>query len=350
MKNGGNYCLVFLLMIFAVHVSGQQEIRYIKGGISDAKSMAMKEGKLYMAVFYTDWCLPCKWMDENTFASTDVINFVSDYYVAVKVNIDDLDGHNARQQYNVEFLPTVLIFDQGGDVIERYEESISAKKLLEGLEKHRFNLENRRIRLSSTPPPSVRLSDRPTQAPSANVEDTKKETAVEKTPAQSPEPKKSTPQPSVESQTEPQRDTKEVQKPAEIPTPPRPVEKPADSTPKETPTKETPAPAAAKTQDSPATKETTTPPPSRPRPAADASQYYSVQVGTFSRFENADRLRDEYREIYGEGVHIKIDVEGGQTIYKVMIGRYARYEDAEPLLSLLKDQGTDGFIKSVSLD
>lgn len=339
-----NFCIASFLLLISLNLNGQREISYIKGGISDAKSMAISEGKLYMAVFYTDWCLPCKWMDENTFSSVDVVNFVEDHYVAVKVNIDDFDGHNARQQFNVEFLPTILVFDQGGDIIARYEESLSAKKLLEGLEKHRFDLENRRIRLSSTPPPAVRLSDRPSQETSAQPSDKKEIGRESQQPRATTRPQTPPEQPSKPlPKSEPDQST--VNQPVQKQEPPKPVEKKDPPMPVER--KE----SAQQVENKPAEKETIVrPKTTSPSPRLDRSNYYSVQVGTFSRFENADRLRDEYREIFGEGVHIKIEVEGAQTIYKVMIGRYANYEDAEPLMTLLKEQGIEGFIKSVSME
>ena len=60
-------------------------------------------------------------------------------------------------------------------------------------------------------------------------------------------------------------------------------------------------------------------------------KYYSVQVGTFNRFENADQRRNEFKEIFGDGVHIKIEKSGSETIYKVMIGRYKAYDAAKPV-------------------
>lgn len=329
--------LILLLTMLFIPLQAQNTIKYVKGGIPEARSLAMKEGKLFYAVFYTDWCLPCKWMDENTFAAKEVVDFVDENYRAVRINIDDFDGYNTRQQYNVEFLPTIIIFDQGGGILAKFEESLSAKKFFEALEKHRFDMENKSIRLSTTPPAAVKIPDTERPKPPASPP------AAEK--KQDPIPRE------VEKPAEPV--LKETKPTAPIPVPDEEVMKPADK-PKEVPM-DPPVESTKETFVLEEKKPTTPPPaekkltPTKTNTTAPVSgTYYSVQVGTFSRFENADNMRNEYREIFGDGVHIKIEQSGSETIYKVMIGRYAAYDAAEPLLTLLREQGMDGFIKSVN--
>jgi cell division septation protein DedD len=54
--------------------------------------------------------------------------------------------------------------------------------------------------------------------------------------------------------------------------------------------------------------------------------------------------------MFGDGVHIKIDNTGKETVYRVMIGRYQEAEHARPLVGLLKEQGIEGFVKEVKRD
>lgn len=329
---------IFSLSMLFIPLQAQNTIKYVKGGIPEARSLAMKEGKLFYAVFYTDWCLPCKWMDENTFAAKEVVDFVDENYRAVRINIDDFDGYNTRQQYNVEFLPTIIIFDQGGGILAKFEESLSAKKFFDALEKHRFDMENKSIRLSSTPPAAVKIPD--TERP--------------KPPASTP-PTEEKPDPTTREVEEPAKTVLKETKPTAppIPVPDDEAMKTADK-PKEVPMD--PPTETKKETFVLEEKKPALPPPSEKKltptksstTAPNSGTYYSVQVGTFSRFENADNMRNEYREIFGDGVHIKIEQTGSETIYKVMIGRYAAYEGAEPLLTLLREQGMDGFIKSVN--
>ena len=338
--------VVLILVMVAGDIQAQRRITPVKGGIQEARNLAMKEGKLIMAVFYTDWCLPCKWMDDNTFVSPEVVDFAEKHYKVVRLNIDDFEGYNARQQYNVEFLPTIILLDQGAGILAKFEESLSAKRLLEAMEKHRFDLESKSIRLSSTPPPSVKLSDMDKKEPPAR----EPVSAPKEAPKQDPKPAM------VDNQPKPTASPKEEPKqPLAETTPkttPPPIAQETKPEPKSTPdnSKET------FVLEEPKKSATATPTPSGNTSTKPGNQvppsgsYYSVQVGTFSRFENADKMRNEYREIFGEGVHIKIEQSGADTIYKVMIGRYNAYETAEPLLALLKEQGMEGFIKTVKQD
>jgi cell division protein FtsN len=339
--------VVLILLMIAGDIQAQRRITPVKGGIQEARNMAMKEGKLIMAVFYTDWCLPCKWMDDNTFVSPEVVDFAEKHYKVVRLNIDDLEGYNARQQYNVEFLPTIILLDQGAGVLAKFEESLSAKRLMEAMEKHRFDLESKSIRLSSTPPPAVKLSDMDKKEPPTK----ESVSAPKEMPKQESKPvvTESQPKPTAPVKEEPKHPIAEATPQNTAPRATQQENNTAPQTPQNT-SKETFVLEDSKTKPStnPAATGKTTPKPVTQ--TAPSGNYYSVQVGTFSRFENADKMRNEYREIFGEGVHIKIEQSGADTIYKVMIGRYNTYETAEPLLALLKEQGMEGFIKTVKQD
>ncbi len=332
-------CLCCLALLSSAETRGEQ-IQFIQGGIAAAKSRAVAEGKLFFAVFYTDWCLPCKWMDENTFRDHDLAVFANGNYLAVKVNIDDFDGHAQRQQYNVEFLPTIIVFDQGGGILGKYEESLSSKRLLEALQSHRFDMANKSIKLSSIPskarnenPPASVAADQGKPAPAQTKEREKEREKIrdKETPANPP---------AVANNNSPRMEKAEKAK-TEEPKPKDPPARPAETTQAASEEKKvTSPPVPDKPVTPPAAQQSST--------ATESGKYYSVQVGTFSRFENADVRRNEFKEIFGDGVHIKIEKSGADTIYKVMIGRYKTYDAAKPLVSLLKEQGYEGFVKEVS--
>jgi cell division protein FtsN/thiol-disulfide isomerase/thioredoxin len=340
-----------MLLISVVGFAQGNQIDFIKGGVSAAKTRAVSEGKLYFAFFYTDWCLPCKWMEDNTFKDKEIIQFINQNYLAVKINIDDFDGHAHRQQYNVEFLPTIIIFSQGGDILGKYEESLSSTRFMEAIRKHRFDMANTSVKL-----PALNKSD--TKPPAATPPKTEQAQPVktEETVKKAPETliAQTVREPEVKEEKAPER-PKVTQKQVEDikpepaksePAKPEKVVEPAPEPKKEQPAK--PIEAAPETKKEQAAKPAA--PPSTTSSAADPSKYFAVQVGTFSRFENADAKRNEFKEVFGEGVHIKIDRDGKETIYRVMIGRYQTAEAARSLVSLLKEQGIDGFIREVSKD
>ncbi len=333
MKCFSKYILALSLFIVMTGAAqSQAQVDFIKGGMTTAKTRAIKEGKLYMAFFYTDWCLPCKWMDDNTFKDKEVVEFLKNNYLSVKVNIDDFDGHAQRTQFNVEFLPTVIVFDQGGGILGKYEESLSPKRFLELIQGHRFDLANKAIKLSGIPS-SPKQDEIPKSVPVTQAND------------------------EVASKPEKAKD-KPADKPADKPVDKRVVnnktDKPAEKT-SEVVSNPSTKEAETKKPDPVVEKPVSSTPPSKPNTTAnnnvataDDGRYYSVQVGTFNRFENADQRRNEFKEIFGDGVHIKIEKSGSETIYKVMIGRYKAYDAAKPLVNLLKEQGYEGFVKEIN--
>lgn len=334
MKNFSKWIFTLLLSVtMTISAQSQGQVDFIKGGMTTAKSRAIKEGKLYLAFFYTDWCLPCKWMDDNTFKDKEVVEFLKNNYLSVKVNIDDFDGHAQRSQFNVEFLPTIIVFDQGGGILGKYEESLSPKRFLELIQGHRFDLANKAIKLSGIPA-SPKQDEIPKSVPATQA----KEDVAMKTEKPKDKPAEKPAEKPVDKRVTSNKNDKPVEKTTEVAT---------NTAPKETETKK-PDPVVEK----PAATNPTPAKPSTNAPASTASsddgKYYSVQVGTFNRFENADQRRNEFKEIFGDGVHIKIEKSGSETIYKVMIGRYKAYDAAKPLVNLLKEQGYEGFVKEIN--
>lgn len=131
-----NTTLVVLLTLFA-HVASATSINYVKEGFDAAKNRAQAEGKMLLVDFYADWCAPCKWMDQTTFSDPTVIKKMNDDYITVKINIDDFDGYALKEHYGVTVLPTVIIIDNSGKVIERVEETIPPAKMNDILERNK---------------------------------------------------------------------------------------------------------------------------------------------------------------------------------------------------------------------
>jgi thioredoxin-related protein len=79
-------------------------------------------------------------MDETTFADPSVLQHLEDSYISVKINIDDFDGYAIKEQYNVRVLPTILIFNHDGKIVERIEETLSPSNMIVVLQNNRKNL------------------------------------------------------------------------------------------------------------------------------------------------------------------------------------------------------------------
>ena len=130
---------LFMIVTIGLFANPTAKIAFIENDLAVAKQQAQNQSKLIMVDFWADWCSPCKWMDEQTFNRPEVINYLNNNYISVRVNIDNLDGLAYKNQYDIRFLPTILILDANGKVIKKYEESMAPSKLLRVLKDHDEN-------------------------------------------------------------------------------------------------------------------------------------------------------------------------------------------------------------------
>jgi len=72
-----------------------------------------------------------------------------------------------------------------------------------------------------------------------------------------------------------------------------------------------------------------------PESLAKLSNIYTVQVGAFSTFENAEKLKSEF-EKEGMTANIFTIVSQGKKLHKVWVGEFHNYEDARKLSNEIK--------------
>ena len=127
------------------------EAAFTNYSLLTAKELATVESKMIYVNFYADWCVPCNWMDETTYNDAGVISSLRSNFIPVKVNIDDFDGFTLKEEYKIKVLPTVLILDENGRIISRFEESLSPTKLrdvLSGVSANSLNDNNGQLNVS----------------------------------------------------------------------------------------------------------------------------------------------------------------------------------------------------------
>jgi len=159
----------FKILVFFVCIQSNQAsesvdhstgVNYYAASIDEAKALAGSVGKLAFVEFYADWCGPCKWMDQTTFSNPKVSTFLNANYISVKINIDDFDGFSAKQQYKIKSLPTMLIFNSKGKMVDRIEETLAPSKLMQILTNHNHKKNKIVIRheLNSSPNKTIEYS------------------------------------------------------------------------------------------------------------------------------------------------------------------------------------------------
>ncbi len=146
--------LIFLLsMLFASTIMATETnpvidsktVNFYNGDFNSAQSKAGNEGKLFFLDFYANWCMPCKWMDQTTFSDSRVAKLMNANYVAIKMDIDQVEGFELKNKYEVQYLPTMLIFNSEGKLIDRIEETMPANRLLSILESHNLSVNKKQV-------------------------------------------------------------------------------------------------------------------------------------------------------------------------------------------------------------
>ena len=133
------FVLVMTLGLAMSFTSIAQHINWVS--FEEALALQKKNPKKIMMDVYANWCGPCKMLDKNTFQNPDVAKYVNDNYYAVKFNAEgdekinykgntyDNKGykaemasrrnsvHNLTHALQVSAYPTIMFFDESGDVI-----------------------------------------------------------------------------------------------------------------------------------------------------------------------------------------------------------------------------------------
>ncbi|WP_423856431.1 thioredoxin family protein [Yeosuana marina] len=131
--------LILVLTVLTSVTSIAQEINWVS--FDEALALQKKTPKKIMMDVHTNWCGPCKMLDKNTFHNKDVVDYVNKNYYAVKFNGEGNETINYKGQtfsnpnYNPELAnkrnsahqlasylqisayPTIVFFDENGDVI-----------------------------------------------------------------------------------------------------------------------------------------------------------------------------------------------------------------------------------------
>lgn len=131
--------LILALVFFTIGNSIAQEIKWFT--FEEALALQKKKPKKIMMDVYTVWCGPCKMLDKNTFQNADVVKYVNDNYYAVKFDAEGNDilkykdasysnpgykaelatrrngVHDLTRALGVNAYPTIVFFDDKGDVI-----------------------------------------------------------------------------------------------------------------------------------------------------------------------------------------------------------------------------------------
>jgi thioredoxin-related protein len=104
--------------------------------IERGQQRAAYEQKLLLVHFSASWCMPSQWMKDNTFSDPGVHQYLRQHYLAIEVDVDLPEGYQEKEQFQVNTLPTLLVFSASGRLLEKTEGIATAEDLLRILAKN----------------------------------------------------------------------------------------------------------------------------------------------------------------------------------------------------------------------
>ncbi len=150
------------VVLIVMSFTAKTVVKFMSTDWDTAKNKAFAEGKLYFVDFDASYCATCRNMDEGTYMSQQLASYIDKNVVALRVDVQDFDGVMWSQQYEIEALPTMLIFDEKGKLVKRIVGYQSADQLIK--EFKAVKTTNKTATIAKTTPIPV-TSDEPLSRP-----------------------------------------------------------------------------------------------------------------------------------------------------------------------------------------
>jgi thioredoxin-related protein len=270
--------LLLLLLPHLAMAAASTDVPFMTN-LAEAQARASREERMYFVHFTATWCAPCQWMEQNTFTDEALVAYVQDHYLAVKIDFDDPNTAAYKKRYKVTSVPSLLIFNSKGVLLDRYETSLTKEELLQALQKNNLN------------------ASAPKKGKAVAIKNARFESGS-------------------------------ISRPALIPEDADLSAKPATNT--------EPNYSKAPKYNVPMTKE-----------ASIVKNIYSIQVGVFSDFANAERSRTRMEAQFDQPVQIMENYQNDKKLYKVMLGKFEQKEIADDFLQQLTNQSIKGFVRNI---
>ncbi len=280
--------LFISIMLCSVGLFAFGETVNFQSDLNEAKRQAGREGKLYIVEFMTERCYSCRMMDEITFADPQVVGYIQENYVPVKINVESFDGYVWKEKYDISVLPTIMVFNAQGEPVAKYEESIGGMRMFDILTEH--NLPYNRTGTESYLHPAPAIP--PSSPPIAQI--------APPVPPPAAQTVAYTPLPTA---------------------PPRPVDT-----------------GVRRNSDSFGFQVKHT------SPHTD----YGVQIGAYAQYDNALRTVEQLEHELSRHVMVSTHTLHGRAIYKVVVGGFISRADAADFQYQISTPNTDYFVVDLS--
>lgn len=152
-------CLMLCLSLSGILHASEAKIQFTNYDLKEARVKAGSEGKLIFVAFYASWCTPCKWMDQTTFMNEDVVSLLNDNFISIKADIDIPSGYELKNLFDIKYLPTMIVFNSEGRILDRIEQTLSPHQMSALLKKYNSSENKQIIKYNLNSAPNQQLNN-----------------------------------------------------------------------------------------------------------------------------------------------------------------------------------------------
>jgi tetratricopeptide (TPR) repeat protein len=124
---------IFLLVIILISNASISQIVFRTGTYQEMCDLAVKENKVLMIDFYTDWCKWCVELERKTYTNKEVADYANSNLICWKIDCEKGEGPEISKKYNIQGYPTIIFITPEGDELDRildyYPPEIYYKKM-----------------------------------------------------------------------------------------------------------------------------------------------------------------------------------------------------------------------------
>lgn len=130
-------CFYFTCLIPSMRLNAQQKpientgIVFNNQEFKEVLATARASHKKIFVDAYATWCAPCRLLQKTTFRDVKAAAYFNKNFINVSIDVEKAEGPELVKKWQVDGLPTLLILDEQGNVLESHTGYVDGPGLLE---------------------------------------------------------------------------------------------------------------------------------------------------------------------------------------------------------------------------
>ncbi len=109
----------------------KQEINFSTADYKHVLASAKASKKKIFIDAYASWCAPCKELQKVTFKDTKAASYFNKNFINMRIDVEKGEGVKLAKKWGISGLPTLLILDQNGHVLDSHIGYVDGNGLME---------------------------------------------------------------------------------------------------------------------------------------------------------------------------------------------------------------------------